>query len=127
MEGLAGLSAFAQQQKSLVQSAVRQQALALELGLVEPIPPPRNPEAETIVVRRKRMGSITLDDLPEDQREGYPAASFWSAPLCAQYWCDGKRNLAEVIRLTELELGPQTFDFVGYFKFLHEHSYVDFI
>ena len=126
-EGLTDLSAFAQQQKSLVQSAVRQQATALELGQVEPIPPPRNPEAEKIVVRRKRMGSITLDDLPEDQREGYPAASFWSVPLCAQYWCDGKRNLAEVIRLTELELGPQTFDFVGYFKFLHKHNYVDFI
>jgi hypothetical protein len=126
-EGLADLSAFAQRQKVLVESAVQQQATVLGLGKVAAIPPPKNPEAERIVVRRKRMGSITLDDLPEDQRDGYPAASFWSVPLCAQYWCDGKRNLAEVVRLTELELGPQTFDFVGYFKFLERHKYVEFV
>jgi hypothetical protein len=126
-EGLADLSVFAQRQKVLVESAVQQQATVLGLGKVAAIPPPKNPEAERIVVRRKRMGSITLDDLPEDQRDGYPAASFWSVPLCAQYWCDGKRNLAEVVRLTELELGPQTFDFVGYFKFLERHKYVEFV
>ena len=73
------------------------------------------------------MGTITLDDLPQDEREGYPAASFWSVPVAALYWCDGKRNLAEVIRLTELEMGPQEFNFVGYFKFLKKHGYVDFI
>ena len=47
-------------------------------------------------------------------------------PTEALYWCDGKRNLAEVIRLTELEMGPQSFDFVGYFKFLEKHGYVEF-
>jgi hypothetical protein len=47
-------------------------------------------------------------------------------PVSALYWCDGKRNLAEVIRLTELEMGPQQFDFVGYFKFLEKHGYVEF-
>jgi hypothetical protein len=26
--------------------------------------PPRDPKAEKIVVRRKRIGTITLDDLP---------------------------------------------------------------
>ena len=126
-EGLADLSIFAEKQKSLLHSAAAERAQTLGLGPTEPFTPPTNPEAEKIVVRRKRMGSITLDDLPEDQREGFPAASFWSVPLCAQYWCDGKRNLAEVIRLTELELGPQDFDFVGYFKFLHQHHYVDFV
>ena len=126
-EGLADLAAFAEKQKLLVASAVQYRAAALGIGKIEPATPQRNPEAEKIVIRRKRMGSITLDDLPEDQREGYPAASFWSVPLCAQYWCDGKRNLAEVIRLTELEMGPQNFDFVGYFKFLLKHNYVDFV
>jgi hypothetical protein len=48
-------------------------------------------------------------------------------PTSALYWCDGKRNLAEVIRLTELEMGPQTFDFTGYFKFLEKHGYVEFV
>jgi hypothetical protein len=87
----------------------------------------RNAEAERIVVRRKRLGTITLDDLPQDQREGYPAAGFWGVPVSALYWCDGKRNLAEVIRLTTLEMGPQNFDFVGYFKFLEKHGYVEFV
>jgi len=89
--------------------------------------PAKNAEAERIVVRRKRLGTITLDDLPQDQREGYPAAGFWGVPVSALYWCDGKRNLAEVIRLTTLEMGPQTFDFVGYFRFLERHGYVEFV
>ena len=126
-QGLTDLSTFAETQKSLLHSAVQDRAQTLNLGQIEAFVPPSHPAAEKIIVRRKRMGSITLDDLPEDQRQGFPAASFWSVPLCAQYWCDGKRNLAEVIRLTELEMGPQKFDFVGYFKFLHQHHYVDFV
>jgi hypothetical protein len=126
-EDLAALTAFAGQEKARVDGAIRSRAAALHLGTVEPIEPTPNPEAEKIVVRRNRMGTITLEDLPQEQREGYPAASFWSVPVSALYWCDGHRNLAEVIRLTELELGPQNFDFVGYFKFLERHGYVEFI
>ena len=74
-----------------------------------------------------KENQITLDDLPREQREGFPAASFWGPPVSALYWCDGKRNLAEVIRLTELEMGPQQLDFVGYFKFLERHGYVEFV
>ncbi len=124
---LDGLSAFANAQKDRLERSIRARAQALNLGAIRPIAPPANAEAEKIVVRRKRMGTITLDDLPEDQREGYPAAPFWSVPVTALYWCDGHRNLAEVIRLTELEMGPQTFDFVGYFKFLQKHGYVEFV
>ena len=54
-------------------------------------------------------------------------ASFWGVPVSALYWCDGKRTLAEVIRLTQLEMGPQNFDFLGYFKFLEKHGYVEFV
>ena len=32
---------------------------------------------------------------------------------------------AEVARLTRLELGPTNFDFVGYFRFLAKHGYVE--
>jgi hypothetical protein len=126
-EGLADLAAFAKQQKDRLERSTHARATALGLGQIQPAAPPRNPEAETIVVRRKRMGTITLDDLPREQRENYPAASFWGAPVSALYWCDGKRTLAEVIRLTELELGPQQLDFVGYFKFLEKHGYVEFV
>jgi hypothetical protein len=125
--GLEDLSSFAQRQKARVEGAVRDRAAALQFGDVEPIAPPRNLEAEKIVVRRKRMGTITLDDLSREQRENWPAASFWGVPVSALYWCDGKRNLAEVIRLTQLEMGPQDFDFVGYFKFLEKRGYVEFV
>jgi hypothetical protein len=125
--GLADLASFAQKQKARVDAAVRDRAAALQLGPVQHVVPPANPEAAKIVVRRKRMGTITLDDLPREQREGWPAASFWGVPASALYWCDGKRNLAEVIRLTQLEMGPQDFDFVSYFKFLEMHGYVEFL
>jgi hypothetical protein len=35
--------------------------------------------------------------------------------------------LAEVIKLTELEMGQSNFDWIGYFKFLQQHGYVDFV
>jgi hypothetical protein len=125
--GLADMAVFAQQQKARVERAVQDRATLSGLGPIQAFTPARNPEAEKIVVRRKRMGTITLDDLPQSQREGYPAASFWGVPVSALYWCDGKRSLSEVIRLTELEMGPQRFDFVGYFKFLEKHGYVEFV
>jgi hypothetical protein len=126
-EGLAELSAFAQNQKSRLQRSVRDQGAALGLGEIKPVVPAGNAEAAKIVVRRKKMGNITLDNLPREKREGFPAASFWGVPMAALHWCDGKRNLEEVIRLTELEMGPQRFDFVGYFKFLEKNGYVEFV
>jgi hypothetical protein len=126
-EGLSELSSFSQHQKARLQRSVRDRAAALGLGSVAPVAPVRNPEAAKIVVRRKRMGNIPLDNLPRDKREGFPAASFWGVPMAALHWCDGKRSLEEVIRLTELEMGPQKFDFVAYFKFLEKHGYVEFL
>ncbi len=89
-------------------------------------PGPREAEAAQIVVKRKRFGTIPLDDLPHDQWEGQPSGAWAAIPTIALYWCDGHRNLAEVARLTQLELGPTNFDFVTYFRFLHKHGYVDF-
>jgi hypothetical protein len=126
-DGLADLAAFAGQQKARLARAVNDRAAAIRAGAIQPAAPAKNAEAERIVVHRKRLGTITLDDLPQEEREGYPAAGFWGVPVSALYWCDGKRNLAEVIRLTTLEMGPQTFDFVGYFKFLERHGYVEFV
>jgi hypothetical protein len=126
-DGLTELAQFANQQKARLARTIADRATELGLGRIQPYVPPRNPEAEEIVVRRKRLGTITLDDLPAERREHYPAASFWGVPVSALYWCDGKRSLAEVIRLTNLEMGPQQFDFVGYFKFLEKHGYVEFV
>ena len=84
-------------------------------------------EAGNIIVKRKRFGSLPLDDLPHDQWEGQPSGAWAAVPTIALYWCDGKRTLAEAARLTELELGPSKFDFVAYFKFLRKRGYVDFV
>ena len=90
--------------------------------------PARDPqltEAGAMVVKRKGMGTIPLDQLAPDRREGYPSGAWDSVPIIALYWCDGRRNLAEVIRLTRLELGPAKFDFVGYFRFLERRGFVE--
>jgi hypothetical protein len=99
------------------------------LGGVEPIESmdPQTQDAAKIVVRRKRFGTLPLDDLPHDQWAGYPSGGWAAVPTIALYWCDGHRNLAEVARLTRLELGPTNFDFVGYFRFLRKHGYVEFV
>jgi hypothetical protein len=126
-DDLAGLAAFSQQQKVRLNRSIQARAATLHLGAVSALAPSPNPEAQHIIVRRKRMGTLTLDNLSREQREGFPAASFWGVPTSALYWCDGRRNLAEVIRLTELEMGPQQFDFVGYFRFLEKNGYVEFV
>jgi hypothetical protein len=93
-------------------------------------PAQRRPDqdAASIVVRRKRIGTIPLDDLPRDQWNGYPSGAWDKLVTIALYWCDGKRNLDEVIHLTEMEMGhPTKFDFAGYFRFLKQHGYVEFV
>ena len=129
-QGLAGMASFAASQKQRIERAVQQRAAELHLGTIQPFTPRVNPEAEKIIVRRKRWGTITMDTIPRDQRDGYPAQSFWGYTVSALYWCDGKRNLADVIKLTKLELGPRVppnFNWVGYFEFLRQHGFVDFV
>jgi len=124
-----GLRRFGEEQTSRVRRAIDRRAR--ELGLqtfVQPIAvlDTQRDKAARIVVKRKRFGTLPLDDMPTDQREGYPSGAWESIPITALYWCDGRRNLAEVIHLTRMELGPTDFDFVGYFRFLRKHGYVDF-
>jgi len=127
-QDLAALASFAAAQKVRIEGAVKDRATQMHSGTIKPMAPNFGPEAEKIVVRRKRMGALPLDEIPPDQREGFPDSGFWSPTMAALYWCDGKRNLAEVIQNTEMELGPQRdFDWVGYFKFLQRHGYVDFV
>jgi hypothetical protein len=94
-------------------------------GVVEK-PVSHNRDAEQIVVRRKRIGTIPLDDLPHKEWSQYPSGAWNKLIITALYWCDGKRNLDKVIHLTQMEMGPTQFDFVGYFRFLQQHGYVDF-
>ena len=79
------------------------------------------------LVKRKKFGTIPLDEIPPDRRKGYPSGAWDLVPIAALYWCDGRRNLAEVKRLTQLELGATDFDFVAYFRFLRKHAYVNLV
>jgi hypothetical protein len=123
---LARLESFGEHQKQRVREAVRRRAGSSRADAYAK-PNPLKVEAAKIVVMRKRFGTIPLDDLPVDQWEGQPSGAWAAVPTIALYWCDGKRNLAEVARLTQLELGPTKFDFVSYFRFLRKNGYVDFV
>jgi len=127
---LEGLRTFGNLQSSRIRTAV--DARAGVLGFTAAIQPIHLPDSQAaraakIIVKRKRFGTLPLDDLPHDQWEGYPSGAWAAVPTIALYWCDGHRSLAEVIRLTRLELGNTEFDFVGYFGFLRKHGYVEFI
>ena len=123
------LQRFGDEQIDRIRQAIDRRASML--GVKTPEQPvaatePQLTEAAKIVVRRKRFGTLPLDDLAPDQREGYPSGAWDVVPTTALYWCDGHRNLAEVIHLTRMELGPTNFDFVGYFRFLRKKGYVEF-
>jgi len=68
-------------------------------------------------VRVTAPNSISLAHLERIRRRGH-------ALIAIRVDDDGSRR---IIRLTELEMGPQSFDFVGYFKFLEKHGYVEFV
>jgi hypothetical protein len=125
---LENMRRLASEQHERLQAAANRRAA--ELGLPRPVQPieapdTMSPEAKQLVVKRKRFGPVTLDDLPVEQREGYPGFGDNPAPLTLLSWCDGKRTVAEVARLVQLEQGPLKFDFVGYFQFLAKHGYVE--
>ncbi len=100
-----------------------QSARLREAGVV---PYVRAPEKDNLVVRRKRLGTLPLDDLAAEKREGFPSGAWDKMVTVALYWCNGKRTVSEVAFLTEMEMGrPIVFDFAGYFRFLERHGYVD--
>lgn len=127
----ARLQAFGQEQRARLQDAAQRRASQLGLDTpIKPQAPPPNPqlsEAKKIIVKRKRFGNIPMDDLRTAERAGYPPAAWWNSRVAALYWCDGKRDLAEVIRLTRLEMGPDKIDYADYFRFLERRGYVEFV
>ena len=122
----ARLDPFGKDQSSRLRSAVDRRAAELGLPVpVQAVPEPVDAAAARVIVHRKRIGTLPLDDLSPADREGYPSGAWDMVPITALYWCDGHRSLAEVIRLTHLERGPFKLDLDGYFHFLARHGYVD--
>jgi hypothetical protein len=128
---LKSIQRFAEDQSERLRVAANHRAGGLgaptPVRAAAPAPDPPRASASQIIVKRKRIGSVTFDDLPVEKREGWPAGAWDNLLQTALYWCDGKRDLAEVIRRTELELGPQDFDYVGYFQFLGRRGYVELL
>ncbi|MGH9407214.1 MAG: DUF4910 domain-containing protein, partial [Terriglobia bacterium] len=63
------------------------------LGAPSPLQPNAAPEpqeavASSIVVKRLRFGTIPLDQIAPDQRQGYPSGAWAIVPITALYWCD---------------------------------------
>ena len=124
------LSQSARLQMQRLESAVQRRAVELGVAPIQPAPEsadPRLEEARTLIVKRKRFGTLPLDDVPVDQREGQPSGAWADTPVKALYWCDGRRTLAEVIKLTQLEVGSANFDLLKYFRFLEKKGYVEFV
>jgi Peptidase family M28 len=124
------LGRFGEQQSETLRRVAGLQAKLL--GLALPVRPMAVLESEDavdsgIIVKRLRFGTIPLDQISPPDRRGYPSGAWDLVPIIALYWCDGHRNLAQVKRLTEMELGPSKFDFVGYFRFLRDQGFVQFV
>jgi hypothetical protein len=113
-----------------LESAVQRRATELGVSRIQAAPEPADhwmEEARKLIVKRKRFGTLPLDDVAPDQREGQPNGAWADTPVKALYWCDGRRTLAEVIKLTQLEVGSTNFDVVKYFRFLEKKGYVEFV
>jgi Zn-dependent M28 family amino/carboxypeptidase len=124
----ARLESFGKEQVSRLRQIADRRSAELGLAIaVRPLAAIPDVSGSRLVVQRKRIGTIPLDELSPADREGYPSGAWSGVAIRALYWCDGRRNLAEVSRLTRLELGEVNFDFIGYFRFLARHGYVDLI
>ncbi|MCY3018999.1 MAG: hypothetical protein NTW87_08225 [Planctomycetota bacterium] len=63
------------------------------------------PDAERIVPVRKFHGMLCYDTIPRERREG-KSSPMWNATLMrALMWADGRRSLADVLRLGALDSG----------------------
>jgi hypothetical protein len=119
-----GLRALAESEKRRIAEFARLRAPS-GVAAAAPAMSDQEKQAARMVVSRKRFGSLPLDELRPDQRDGFPSGAWDTRLITALYWCDGKRTLADVIRLTEFELGGSKFDWVGYFRFLAKKGYVE--
>ena len=94
--------------------------------------PPERPEwwseAEGLVPVRNFTGCATLDGIPRDQREGITSHRWVPSTTSVLFRCDGKRTLAEAVRLGLLdspEAGKTVTDFLKLFRLLERHGLVE--
>jgi hypothetical protein len=80
--------------------------------------------AEKLIPVRVGVGPPTLDGVPKSRRAKL-GGSRWDGVLHrAFWWCDGKRTLAEVIRLVAQETGAERWELVDVFQGLAQHNLI---
>lgn len=90
-------------------------------------------EASTIVPKRTKVGTLTLEGIPvEEWKEVTSSPRWWSATnwaTASYFWCDGKRNLNQIKELLEFEaLRPvENFDLIAFYRFLERYGLVEFV
>ena len=80
--------------------------------------------AEKLVPVRSGLGPPTLDPVPASKRRKFSGARWDSILHRAFWWSDGKRSLAEVIRLVAQETGAERWDLVEVFEALAKHKII---
>jgi len=81
--------------------------------------------AEGVIPVRSFFGSLTFDSIPLEKREGRSSPRWDDVSNSAVFWCNGRRTLAEVIRLARLETGSGGDSLVDLFEFLERNGLVE--
>ena len=81
--------------------------------------------AASLVPKRKYIGTMSLDLVPFSKREGFDDPRWDAGLTAALFWCDGQRNLAEVLDLAENELGTGLYHLVKFFEFLAKKGLIE--
>jgi len=83
--------------------------------------------AETIVPKRRLIGTIALDDVPYEEWEVVKKSPrWWGVETAALWWADGRRNLLEIRDLLQQEFDEIKIDLIQYFRFLRKINRIEF-
>jgi hypothetical protein len=115
--------------------------LAARLAFEDDQPVPRPEEAErpewweeacSLVPVRTVAGTVTMDEIPRDQRDGCSSLKWSPLETNVLFRCDGRRTLAEAWRLGRLDTEPrpgpgggQDRDFMRLVKLLERHGLIE--
>lgn len=114
--------------------AVAGKAAAASLKIVSPAPADGawEKEAAALVPRRFQPGTLFFEEIPSSEWQEIRFSPHWWQPAnwaaASYWWVDGRRSLAEIKKLCELEAGKpmEGFDLIKYYRFLEKYRYVEF-
>lgn len=81
--------------------------------------------AARLIPKRKYIGTMAYDSVDSKKLEKHPDPRWDPGVTAALFWCDGKRTLAEVLRLAASELGRDMTGLVPEFEFMAEEGLIE--